>query len=232
MKSVALFDFDNTLYRGFSYFALIEKQVGEGLVRQTVLDEAFELMSKHHDGAIDYETTISQLLDIYAHGLAGKQYTEVYASTREFYTGNPKVFPYAKPVFELLRATHDLYLVTGEPLFVAEAIAEIYSLSGYYGTHYQLADGAFTGEVVSYLASRHEKQRAIKHLLDDHAVANSLAFGDSEGDIEMLSSVAHPICVNPNAGLREHANKNNWPCVSEDKVEQSVREALSSLADE
>jgi HAD superfamily hydrolase (TIGR01490 family) len=218
MKSVALFDFDNTLYDGFSYFALLEKQVHENIITKKVLNKANQAMANYKNGAIDYETTITTLLNIYAAGLKGASYSKVYESALGFYTHTDKIYPYTKQVFDLLRPTHDLCLVTGEPQFIAKAIQQLYKLDNYCATQYEVVDGVFTGNVTTYLASRHEKHQAVKHLLQGHRVKNSLAFGDSEGDIEMLAAAQHPICVNATPGLKKRAAEHGWPCVLPSEV--------------
>jgi HAD superfamily hydrolase (TIGR01490 family) len=227
MKSVALFDFDNTLYEGFSYFDLVAKQVQEGLVAPEVLAEANQSMQLYRNSDRNYEETIVSLLDIYARGLNGKSYDDVYGSTYEFYRDTKKVYGFARKVFELLSTSHDICLVTGEPQFIAASIADVYGLDDYYSTDYEVVEGRFTGSIKSYLASRHEKHNAVEHLLQGHQIEGSFAFGDAEGDIEMLAAVNHPVCIKPNPGLRARASEHGWPCVEPDQVESLVRKILA-----
>ena len=79
-----------------------------------------------------------------------------------------------------------------------------------------------SGSVNSYLASRHEKHDAIKHLMQGHGVKNSFAFGDSEGDIEMLRAVEYPICLNTTDGLRAIAAEKSWHMPSTDEVTELI----------
>jgi HAD superfamily hydrolase (TIGR01490 family) len=210
IKSIALFDIDNTMYEGFSYFELLEEQVNEDLIDKQVLDDAKASMQKYKSKLQDYETTIVELLDIYAAGLKEKSYDEVLESTKQFYWNSKKFFSYIKPTIEGLRNSHDIALVTGEPQFISEAVAELFGLESYYCTEYEVQAGKFTGGIKSYLASRHEKHDAIKHLMQGHGSKNSFAFGDSEGDIEMLRAVEHSICLNCTDGLRDIAEKEHW----------------------
>lgn len=227
MKPVALFDFDNTLYHGFSYFDLLQKQTEEGLLRPHIVRTAHDAMEEYKSGTIEYEETVVRLLDIYAAGLKGKAYATIYDSTHEFYRNSTKVYDFTRKVFNLLRATHNICLVTGEPQFIAQSIADIYGFEDYYATEYQVADGTFTGSIVTYLASRYEKHTAINHLLQDHRAQGSFAFGDSEGDMEMLAAVEYPICINPTAGLRERASQHDWLCVEPGQVEAAVAGLLA-----
>ena len=43
--------------------------------------------------------------------------------------------------------------------------------------------------------------------MEGHGAKSSFAFGDSEGDIEMLRAVGYPICRSPAGGLRSIATK-------------------------
>lgn len=210
LRSIAFFDIDNTMYDGFSYFTLLEKQVGEGLIKQETLTAALASMQKYKTKAQDYETTIVELLDIYAEGLKGAEYASVLEVTKQFYEKSDKFFAYVASTFKELRGSHDIALVTGEPQFVAKAVKELFGATSYYSTEYEVIDGTFTGSVKSYLASRHEKHDAIKHLMQGHGAKNSFAFGDSEGDIEMLRAVEYPICLNATDGLRAIAAEEGW----------------------
>jgi len=209
-KPIALFDIDNTIYDGFSYFGFLEKQVAENLIKQPVLDEARASLKRHKSQLQDYETTIIELLDIYAAGLKGVAYEAILQSTKEFYAHSDKFYDYVRPAMHTLQSSHDISLVTGEPQFVAQAVGELFGVQSYYSTQYEVADGLFTGKITSYLASRHEKHDAIKHLMEGHGVSKSFAFGDSEGDIEMLRAVQFPICINPTDGLQSIAAKEGW----------------------
>jgi len=224
IKSVALFDIDNTMYEGFSYFELLEKQANEGLISAQVLDEAKTSMQKYKSKLQDYETTTVELLDIYATGLKGKSYDDVLESTKEFYQSSEKFFSYVIPTVEELRNSHDIALVTGEPQFVAEAVAELFRVESYYCTKYEVRAGKFTGNIKSYLASRHEKHDAIKHLMQGHGAKKSFAFGDSEGDIEMLRAVEYPVCLNCTDGLRAIAEKERWRTPDIQVVAELVKE--------
>jgi HAD superfamily hydrolase (TIGR01490 family) len=209
-KSIALFDIDKTMYDGFSYFELLETQVAEGLLARQVLADARAAMQQYKSKLQDYETTVIALLKIYASGLKGVQYDVVLRSTKAFYAASNKFFLYVKPAIRSLRESHDMTIVTGEPQFVAEAVRERFSIQSYFATEYELVDGVFTGGIASYLASRHEKHDAIEHLMRRYGAKNSFAFGDSDGDIEMLRAVQYPICIHPTDELRTIAEEKGW----------------------
>lgn len=222
LRSIAFFDIDNTMYEGFSYFGLLEKQVAEDLIEQRVLTDAKTSMQKYKTNLQDYETTVVELIDIYAAGLKGIAYDAILESTKQFYRTSNKFFSYVGPTIKELRSSHDIAIVTGEPQFVAQAVGELFNTDTYYSTEFEVVDKVFTGAVTSYLASRHEKHNAIKHLMQGHGAKNSFAFGDSEGDIEMLGAVEHAVCLNATDGLRAAAKEKGWHMPDVDQVAQLV----------
>ena len=58
-----------------------------------------------------------------------------------------------------------------------------------------------------------------EEVVRDHGFTldNSVAIGDSDGDVELLSAVEKPIAFNPSEGLFEHAKTAGWPIVIERK---------------
>lgn len=70
--------------------------------------------------------------------------------------------------------------------------------------------------------------RFAKHsALEEHEVL--FAFGDSEGDIDMLKMAKYPFCINPTAGLLDVAQVNGWPvfAADQDGLEAAFAERIS-----
>ena len=227
-RPLALFDIDNTIYHGFSYVPLLHTQVAEGLVSESVFKRAARVIRRLQLGQLEYEPAITQLLDIYAAGLKGRSLDEIQASTRRFFEQSSDFYPFAKPLIELLNASHDVIIVTGEPQTVGQVVADVVGAAGHCSTEFELADDRFTGRVTSHLATRHEKHDAVKHLLQGHNSARSLAFGDSEGDVEMLRAAQHAVCINPTPGLRRLATRHDWHLVTPATIADAVDQILSA----
>jgi phosphoserine phosphatase len=43
------------------------------------------------------------------------------------------------------------------------------------------------------------------------SLAQSYAYGDSPGDVEVLKAVGHPLVVNPIRGMKRIARRHGWP---------------------
>ena len=228
MKSVALFDVDNTIYHGFSFAGLLENEVNAGILDGNILRKCESILSDYKNGKADYEASVLKVLQIHAAGLEGKNYNEISKFAVDFYNGTRNFYDFAIPTMKLLKTTHDVILVTAEPGYACDAIKDIVGASLGHSTIYEVIDGIFTGELSSTLSSRHDKYTAIVDTMHKYEKSGSFAFGDSEGDIEMLKAVDHSICINASNGLKKEAIANGWQLVEPNQVESLVKSILNS----
>ncbi len=228
-KKIALFDIDNTVYDGYILFLLPEYQLRKKTIQQDCFNNICEDFKLYKKGIVDYETTIANILIHWAKGLEGISYNTVLKQTKHFLRGEGnKFFPFLKPIIKILQGIHETYFITGEPEFVGQIVSELYQTTGFITSELEVRDGIFTGEVKIFLAKREEKQKAIKQLLKDHNIKDSFAFGDSEGDIEMLNSVENEICINPTEGLRKIAQEKGWSIAKPGEVEKIIKQKMVS----
>jgi phosphoserine phosphatase len=47
-----------------------------------------------------------------------------------------------------------------------------------------------------------------------HSLDNSWFYSDSHNDLPLLNRVTHPVAVDPDEILEEHARNNDWPIIS------------------
>ena len=86
-------------------------------------------------------------------------------------------------------------------------------------TELEIKAGKFTGKVVN-LDSAYNKAGIVKSIIKKYPsiiLKKSLAVGDTEGDIAMLSLVGNPIAFNPNMELAKVAKQKGWRIVVERK---------------
>ena len=81
-----------------------------------------------------------------------------------------------------------------------------------------LVAAGFTGEVID-LHLIANKANIVRRAVEKEKLTlkNSVAVGDTEGDIPMLELVDTPICFNPNAKLYRIAKLNGWKVIVERK---------------
>jgi phosphoserine phosphatase len=88
-----------------------------------------------------------------------------------------------------------------------------------YGTWYDTgASNRFTGEIVDEHIIMNKASVFTRALEKEKLqLAGSIAVGDTESDISMLTMVETPIAFNPNRLLYRHAKKHDWKIVVERK---------------
>jgi HAD superfamily hydrolase (TIGR01490 family) len=210
-RKIAFFDIDKTAYDGFLLFPMIDAQAKIGLITVNSQDAINGILSDFELGKIAYSEMVRRTLDQYAKSLSGRSAEDVLDATRKYLTGEGnRFYPYVQQVIGQIRDTHDVFFVTAEPQFVADATNDIYHADGAISTIFTVRDGIFTGDIDNALSSGQHKADAIAHLLASHNTQDSLAFGDSEGDIGMLDAVDYAICINPSPGLQEVAEQKKW----------------------
>jgi phosphoserine phosphatase len=91
-----------------------------------------------------------------------------------------------------------------------------WQFDAFIGQTYHQKDGIFTGEITK---THDEKDSLLEPLIKqyDLMMKDSIAVGDTEGDITMLKLVDRPIAFNPNRKLYEHSVSQSWEIIVERK---------------
>ncbi|NYE95548.1 HAD superfamily hydrolase (TIGR01490 family) [Psychromicrobium silvestre] len=211
----AFFDVDNTLMRGASLFHLARKmyqkkaftlrQVAGFAWKQAKFIVRGEDMDDIHSVQDSALTLAAGIKADFVTNVGEEVYDEMIAS---------KIWPGTRALAEQhLRVGRKVWLVTATPIEVAEVIASRLKLTGALGTVGEIKDGFYTGRLVGDILHGPAKAVALRALAEREGLdlERSWAYSDSYNDIPLLTSVGHPVAINPDAKLRRHARDNNWP---------------------
>jgi HAD superfamily hydrolase (TIGR01490 family) len=209
----AFFDVDNTLVHGATLFHLARALCAEGFFRWSDLlrfarhqvrymtlgegnldkarEEALDLLAGH-----DVDTLVS---------VAERVYREVLAQRLHHET--------VELVDAHRAAGHQVWLVTASPVELAQVLADHLGATGCVATVAERADGQYTGRLIGEPVHGPAKGRAIRALAQRAGLdlSASYAYGDSHNDLSALTSVGHPVAVNPDPRLRRSAARRGWP---------------------
>lgn len=215
----AVFDIDGTLYRWQLFHELVEELVAsqaladpDGLLSQTWNDWRGGKLSFH-----DYEHKLIQ--DVLYKNLADVS-VEAFdrACQTVVETSGHKVHKYTLDLLKHLQQKKYLTIaISGSQQELLDRFCKLYGFDIAIGALYQRQNGRFTGEFARTTVGR--KAEILKQLVDEHRLnfSGSLAIGDSDSDIEILSLVEQPIAFNPSEDLFAHARSAGWPIVIERK---------------
>jgi HAD superfamily hydrolase (TIGR01490 family) len=214
---LALFDLDNTLLAGDSDF-----EWAQFLIEQGVLDrEIYEARNQHfYDqykaGVLD----IHEFLDFQLKPLARHRRIVLDVWHREFMAR--KIMPIIRDPARALVARHDgdmRVIVTATNSFVTAPIAREFGIEHLIATEPAEHEGEFTGKVTGVPCFREGKVERLEAWLRGQGraletFAESWFYSDSLNDLPLLERVTHPVAVDPDATLREHAQRNGWPVIT------------------
>lgn len=214
--SLAIFDLDETLIGGDSdqlwgrYLASVGAVDGERFVRT---NRAFHL--QYRAGTLDIDAYLRFAMSpLAAHPLERLHNWRLqFVATRI----RPLLLPKARELVERHRAAGDtLLIITATNRFVTEPIAELFGVPNLLATEPEFTDGRYTGQPTGIPCFAEGKVLRLDAWLEEtgHDLAGSWFYSDSRNDIPLLSRVDHPVAVDPDPVLAEHAQARGWPQLS------------------
>ena len=109
-----------------------------------------------------------------------------------------------------------MIIITATNRYVTEPIAKSMGVEELLACEAEIVDDCYTGKpagIPSYGAGK--VTRLQQWLLLQHEdLAGSYFYSDSHNDIPLLSIVDHPIAVDPDDRLRQHARNQGWQIIS------------------
>ncbi|MDA8329115.1 MAG: HAD-IB family hydrolase [Betaproteobacteria bacterium] len=215
MKLV-LFDLDNTLLAGDSDYAWGLFLIEQGLVdREQYERENERFYQQYKQGTLD----IHAFLDFQLRPLSEHSLEQLQSWHRQFMS------QYILPMMTLRsRALVDnalndadlVAIITATNRFVTAPIAEEFGVKHLIATEAELRDGRYTGKSEGTPCFQSGKIARLDEWL--HSMGRDLNqfeqtwfYSDSRNDLPLLEQVTHPVAVNPDAVLRQHALTHHWP---------------------
>jgi HAD superfamily hydrolase (TIGR01490 family) len=214
-QRLTLFDLDNTLIAGDSDYGWAQFLIEAGVV------DAERYESRNAGFFADYKAgtlDIHAFLEFQLKPLAEHDASRLLAWRERFIAEKivPMLLPDAKAVVDRRLAAGDLVaVVTATNSFVTRPIAELYGISHLVATELETIDGRFTGRAMGEPCFRAGKLSRVKEWLRTMdrnlgEFTESWFYSDSHNDLPLLSSVTHPVAVDPDPLLREHASARGW----------------------
>ncbi len=219
---LAVFDIDGTIFRSSLLIQLINGLVEEGVFPTTASKE----MEKDYLAWLDrkgtYDNYIGQVVNIYWKYIRGVRVGDIKKVAHEVIAWQKdRVYRYTRDLIKKCKKEgYFLVAISGSPDYIVSAFAKDTGFDASFGSVSEIEKGVFTGRALNRdTVTNKEKvlRRLVKNLPVSADMSESIAVGDSEGDIPMLKMVGKPIAFNPNRILAQYAQKNGWKIVVERK---------------
>lgn len=219
--NLALFDLDNTLLAGDSDFEWAQFLIGKGVVDRE-LQEAknLEFYEQYKAGTLD----IYAFLNFQLAPLARHPRTELDAWHREYLEQHirPIMTVQARTLVLEHLANGDLCaIVTATNSFVTGPIAREFGIPHLIGTipAVDVGSGAFSGAPTGTPSFQAGKITRVEQWLESLGLwwgsfGQSHFYSDSHNDLPLMQKVSHPVAVDPDPTLRQHAEKMGWKIIT------------------
>lgn len=214
--SLAIFDLDNTLLGDDSDYLW-----GQFLVMQGLVDGEYYAREnqRFYD---DYKTgrlDIFEFLAFSLRPLTEHSREKLEALHRQFMQEviTPVMLPAAHLLLEKHRAQGDtLMIITATNSFITTPIAGALGVENLIATEPEIVDGRYTGRVAGTPCFQSGKVERLNTWLAEQQqnLANSWFYSDSHNDLPLLELVDHPVAVDPDETLADHAHSRGWPVIS------------------
>jgi HAD superfamily hydrolase (TIGR01490 family) len=219
-KPFAVFDIDGTIFRSGLYREVIHELVTAGHFPMEAAQKFKRLeidwKKRRSDRAFrKYEDAIVSAVDEVLPHIRVVDFED--AANKVIKRLSDHVYVYTRRLVEELKQKgYIMIAISGSQNELVKPFAEKYGFDIWVGQYYERGDEFFTGKIVR---THSGKDIILKKIIDEHNLdyANSIAVGDTRGDIGILSLVEQPIAFNPDQDLFETARTNGWKVVVERK---------------
>ncbi|NCT55536.1 hypothetical protein GW755_01690 [bacterium] len=125
MKNLALFDFDHVIYNGQSFLDIVKYEIELERIIPAVEEEILTLLSKYKSEDLSYNQTLSGMLEVFCKSLKGIKYSDLLYDSINYFNSNPdSFFSYFNLILPDLKKTYDVYLITANTKFIAQAVVK------------------------------------------------------------------------------------------------------------
>lgn len=214
--ALAIFDLDNTLLNGDSDYLW-----GQFLVELGVVDgdwyesENQRFYDEYKGGTLDiFEFLRFSLRPLAEHDMA--TLNDWHARFME-----EKIRPIMQSKAQTLVDRHreagdTLLIITATNRFVTAPIAAAFGIDNLLATDPEQENGSYTGEVAGIPCFRDGKVERLNKWLREtgHNLESSFFYSDSHNDLPLLEGVQHPVAVDADDTLQQHAEQLGWGIIS------------------
>lgn len=219
-KRFAVFDIDGTVSRTSLYLASVHAMMRRGIISKTdahtIEDSLQHWLARSDDQAFEaYSRVCIEVLDKALPSIKVSAYEEVVAEVLERF--GHKIYRYPRQLIADLKAKgYLIFAVSGSEQALVSRFCLQHGFDDFIGNSFEHDGNYFTGAVGT---TYKDKQIYVEELRQKHGciLDDSIAVGDTHGDIEMLAYVEQPIAFNPNQTLFAYAKAQGWKIVLERK---------------
>jgi HAD superfamily hydrolase (TIGR01490 family) len=221
-KPVAFFDIDGTVFRSSLLIQIVNQFIQEGVFPEEAREEFDAELRSWREREGKYDEYIEAVIGTFLKHIKGVHYGDFADIGRRVVAIQSKyVYRYTRDLItQLKNEGYFLVAISQSPKTVLDEFCTQYGFDKVYGRIYEIGpQDCLTGLITDEHLIQN-KANIVKRFFDKYpelSRENSVAVGDTDGDIPLLEMVERPICFNPNKRLFEQAKRSGWEVVVERK---------------
>lgn len=214
--ALAIFDLDNTLLAGDSDYLW-----GQFLARHNLVDaDRYERENQRfYDEYKRGELDINEFLTFSLQPLAAMDMEYLQQLHQQFMLESiePIILKQAEALLAQHRDQGDyLLIITATNRFVTEPIAQRLGVDDLLATDAEIINGRYSGQPAGIPCFQEGKVKRLNSWLAQTGrnIEGSWFYSDSHNDLPLLEQVSHPVAVDPDDTLAQHAEMRGWQVMS------------------
>lgn len=219
-RPFAVFDIDGTVARTSLYLAIVHAMKRRGMLPDkdaVAIDTALQAwLGRSSDQSFeDYARLCITVFDRSLPTIKFSAYQAVVDEVLERFSH--KIYRYTTELIkDLKKQNYMIFAISGSEQSIVERFCARYGFDDCIGNSYEHDGLYFTGKIG---ATFKDKVTYVEQLVTKHGCTkrDSIAVGDTHGDIEMLEYADQAIAFNPNKTLFDYARGAGWQIVIERK---------------
>lgn len=219
-QKFAVFDIDGTLfrsglYREVAYELMKMGALPDGMLEATTIANREWRHRSHGNAFEEFEMLIVEQINQALPNLRISDYEKAARVVIKKRADN--VYVYTRELIKQLKQEgYFLIAISGSQAELVEPFAQKYEFDTWVGGEWERGEEFFTGNVTK---THTGKDKILKDLISKFnlTLEDSVAVGDSNGDVGMLSMVKRPIAFNPTRELYDKATEQHWQITIERK---------------
>lgn len=220
-RPFAVFDIDGTLIRWQLYHAIADEMGNQGILSKEDYENTKKarmtwLERSSEDSFLDYEAVLIRIVENAIPGIHENVVEEICSEVINKYKNQVHTFTRDK-IISLKKQNYLIFAISGSPEIIVKLLSTYYNFDDYGGSKYEIINHHYTGK--NSILNFSKKTEYLNKLIVKHnaTLKGSQAYGDSEGDIPLLTHVEQPTAFNPTKKLYLYAQQQRWPIVIERK---------------
>lgn len=232
-RKLAFFDVDNTVFDGyltsgkhsFLQYVVDKKKVPHW---KEIEKESKDLQKRDKSGEFSDFEMATNVMELTGKMVKGMKPEEAKDIADAFVEERGRIFDWVESVMKYLRSEgFEIYMVSGANHIAVEAVGRKLEVSKVFASEIVIEKGMYSDAVKEILS--HDKKRELLDDLIDEDNDFTVAFGDAEGDVEMLKRVDVGFLFSPrDKKMLALAKKFGWHVGDKDTMYELVKKKVEA----